>query len=94
MQFSRLLEGQSKREIYSHVKMFTLKLVRTNLNYRWTTPQFFKMTVLSTSMHLLPRMNAMLDFICVRPVELPGAQNKLKLQNSCPQLESNLRHAR
>ena len=32
-------------------------------------------------MHLLPRMKFMLDFICMGPVELLGARNKLKLQN-------------
>ena len=32
----------------------------------------------SISMHILPRMNIMLHFICMVPVELSGAQNKLK----------------
>ena len=31
-------------------------------------------------MHLLLPKNVMLDFICMGPVELPGVQNKLKLQ--------------
>ena len=30
------------QNVYSHVKMSTLKLVRTNLNYRWTKPQSLK----------------------------------------------------
>ena len=48
-------------------------------------------------MHLLPRMNVMLDFICMGPVDLPGAWNKLKLQNekfssamAAPDYESNV----
>ena len=32
-------------------------------------------------MHLSPRINVMLDFTCMGPDELPGAQNKRKLQN-------------
>ena len=32
-------------------------------------------------MHLLLRMNVMLDFLCMGPVKLPGARNKRKLQN-------------
>ena len=32
-------------------------------------------------MHLLARMNAMLDFICMGPVEPPGARKKRQLQN-------------
>ena len=32
-------------------------------------------------MHILPRMNTMLDFILASPVELPEARNNLKLQN-------------
>ena len=32
-------------------------------------------------MHLLPRMSVMLDFICMRLVELLGARNKRKFQN-------------
>ena len=31
-------------------------------------------------MHLLPRMNVMLDFIYTLPVQLRGTQNKRKLQ--------------
>ncbi len=27
-------------------------------------------------MHLLPRMNVLLDFICIGPVDLPGARQK------------------
>ena len=38
----------------------TLKLVRTPLNVYFTA---FKSIFLSLSMHLLPRMNVMLDFI-------------------------------
>ena len=36
---------------------------------------------LSLSMQLLPRMNIMLDFFCIGPVEQPEAGNKRKLQN-------------
>ena len=31
-------------------------------------------------MHLLPRMNVMLDFIWTLPVKLPATRNKWKLQ--------------
>ena len=63
---------------------FYLKLERTYLNYRAlaTTndvappPFFFQMTILS--MHLLPRMNFMLDFICIGSVDLRGARGKRK----------------
>ena len=43
-----------------------LKLVRTNLNYRFTSPPFLKLSF-SLSVRLLPRMNFMLDFISMRP---------------------------
>ena len=36
------------------------------------------------SMHLLPRMNVMLDFIWTLPVQLGGARNKWTLHKSCP----------
>ena len=32
-------------------------------------------------MHLLPRMNVMLDFICMRPVQVQGTRNKRTYQN-------------
>ena len=57
-----------------------LKLVCTLLNTR----------VLGTSMAAkwsfslctyIPRMNVMLDFICIAPVDLPGAHKKQKMQN-------------
>ena len=57
----------------------SLKLLRTNIKYSFTTPHFFNYR--SQSMHLLPWMNVMLDFICMGPIELLGAQNKQKLQN-------------
>ena len=42
------------------------------------SPFFFLMIILS--MHRLPRVNVMLDFIFVGPVYLPGA--RLKRQNT------------
>ena len=57
---------------------FILKLVRSNLNYRVLGTSiaaiFFRMFILP--MHILPRMNIMLDFICMGPVVLPGARRK------------------
>ena len=44
------------------------------------------------SMHLLPRMNVMLDFICMGPADLPGARRKkqnTKWKNSCSPWDSN-----
>ena len=54
-----------------------LKLVRTPLNVYFTA---FKSIFLSLSMHLLPRMNVMLDFIWTLPVQLRGTRNKWTLQ--------------
>ena len=57
---------------------YILKLVRTNLNYReqetGTAAILFQKVIFS--MHFLPRMNVMLDFICIGPVYLPGARRK------------------
>ena len=48
--------------------------MQTNLNYRVpgtsTDAIFSQMIILS--MHLLPQMNVMLDFICMEQVDLPG----------------------
>ena len=56
----------------------TLKLERTNLNNSVlgtsTAAIFSQMIILS--MHLLPRINDMIDFICMGPVDLPGARRK------------------
>ena len=59
--------------------MTSLKLVRTNLNYRKALGTsiaaiFFQIIILS--MHLLSRMNVMLDFIYMGPVDLPWAHRK------------------
>ena len=48
------------------------KLVRTPLNVYFTA---FKSIFLSLSMHLLPPMNVMLDFIWTLPVHLRGTRN-------------------
>ena len=59
------------------------KLVRTNFIYRvlgtTTAAIFFHMIILF--MHLLPRMNVMLYFICMGPVDLPGARRKRQNSN-------------
>ena len=54
-----------------------LKLMRTPLDVYFTA---FKSIVFSLSMHLLPRMNVMLDFIWTLPVHLRGTRNKWTLQ--------------
>ena len=43
------------------------------------------------TMYLLPRINVMLDFICMGSAELRGATKKLIIQNEkfCPQWDSN-----
>ena len=55
-----------------------LKLVRTCLNTRIlgtsTAAIFFQEVILS--INILPRMNGMLDFICMGPVDLQGARRK------------------
>ena len=48
---------------------------------RFTSPPFLKLTF-SLSMHLLPRMNAMLDFIWTLPVQQRGTRNKWTLQKN------------
>ena len=58
-----------------------LKLVRTNLNYRVQgtsipPPFFFQMNV--NFMHLLRRMNVMLDFICMGSVDLQGLLERVE----------------
>ena len=77
---------QSKFYICINVK-FSFNLVRTNINYNVVRPPFFfKMTILS--MHLLLRMNVMLDCICMGSVDLPGShgkQNKNKKKNKTKQ---------
>ena len=52
---------------------WTLKLVRT---------PFAAFKIIFLSMHLLPRMNVMLDFIWTPPVQLRGARNKWTLQKN------------
>ena len=54
-----------------------LKVVRTPLNVLLRGFNY-----LSLSMHLLPRMNVMLDFIWTLPVKLLGTRNKWTLQRS------------
>ena len=50
-----------------------LKLVRTHLNYRFTTPQFVLVLSLSLCIILFPWKDIMLDFICIDSVELWGS---------------------
>ena len=71
-----------------------IKLYYTNLNYHVQCTRnfhrrhfYFKMIILS--MHLLPRLNVMLDFICMEPVDLTGPTTKYKMTNSCQQWDSN-----
>ena len=66
-----------------------LKLVRTLLNYRvlgttCSSAAIFLSNDYSLSFSLciyIPRMNIMLYFICMAPVDLPGARWKRKMQN-------------
>ena len=51
--------------------------MRTPLNVYFTA---FKSIFLSLSMHILPRMNVMLDFIWTLRVQLRGTRNKWTLQ--------------
>ena len=60
-----------------------VKLVHINSNYPvhvlgTSTATIFhsKNSNVILPMHLLPRMNVMLDFICMGPVDLPGAQRQ------------------
>ena len=53
-----------------------LKLVRTPINVYFTA---FKSIFLFLSMHLLPRMNVMLDFLWTLPVQLWRTRNKYLL---------------
>ena len=64
-------------EVLWNIHADCLKLVRTPLNVYFTA---FKSIFLSLSMHLLPRMNVMLDFIWTLPVQLRGTRNKWTLQ--------------
>ena len=52
-----------------------LKLVSTTFNYRVHVPPFFFQMII-LSMHLLSRMDVMLDFICMWSVDLRGARGK------------------
>ena len=54
-----------------------LNLVCTPLNVYFTA---FKSIFLCLSMYLLPRMNGMLDFIWMLPIQLRGKRNKWTLQ--------------
>ena len=56
-----------------------LKLMHTNLTCI-TSPSFIKLSF-ALSMHLLPRMNVMFDFICMHPIQVQGTRNKQTLQN-------------
>ena len=74
---------------------YSFNLLRTNLNNdvlgTSSTPYFFQMII--SSMHLLSRMNVMLDFICMGSVDLQGAHGKAKkykMNKYCPQFSSNL----
>ena len=61
----------------------SLKLARNNLKYRvqgTSTPLFFYQMIIF-SMHLLPRVNVMLDFIYMDSIDLLGARGKRKIQN-------------
>ena len=65
---------------FSH---YCLKLVHTNLNYcvlgTSAAGIFFQIIILS--MHLLPRINVMVDFICMSSVHPQGAHESEKIQN-------------
>ena len=50
-------------------------------SFKRFTSQILKLSV-SLSMHLLPRMNVMLDFIWTLPVQLLGTWNKWTLQEN------------
>ena len=64
-----------------------LKLVRTNINYIVLGTS----TVIFLSMHLLLRMNVILDFICLASVDLRGARGKkYKMKNICSWWDSEL----
>ena len=54
-----------------------LNLVRTNLNYRLSSPPLKKISI---SLYApMTSMNVMLDFICMGPVELTGAPEQAKI---------------
>ena len=59
--------------------------MRTYFNYRvlgTTTVAIFSFKwSFSLSMHLLPRLNGILDFICMEPVDLPGVHQKRQNTN-------------
>ena len=69
--------GLSRLGMWLNAESDDLKLVRTPLNVFFTA---FKSIFLSLSMHPLPRMNVMLDFIWTLPVQLWGTWNKWTLQ--------------
>ena len=57
-----------------------------HVDFRWgslfvVTPAPFVFQEIILSIHLIPRMNAMLDFIRMGPVYLPGARRKRQIQN-------------
>ena len=59
-----------------------LKLIRTHINHRVTTPPYLK-KIIFLSMHILPWMiqNIMLDFIYIDSDELRRMRSKRKFQN-------------
>ena len=57
-----------------------LKLVRSNINYRLLRRRRQRLNIVFFSLHLLPRINVLLGFICMRPDKLQGTQSKRKLQ--------------
>ena len=66
-----------------------LKLVRTLLNYGelGTSTNIFSFKWLFSLCTYIPRMNVMLDFICMGPVDLRVESDNMN--NSCPQWDSN-----
>ena len=85
-----LLSMQKIREKDTICKFWYLKLVRTPLI---NLLHGFKINFLSLSLcTYITQMDVMLDFICMGPVDLPGARRKrqnTKWKISCPQWDSN-----
>ena len=61
-------------------------------SFKQFTSRLLKSTFSLSLCTYITRMDFMLDFICMGPVDLPGARRKrqnTKLKNSCPQWDSN-----
>ena len=81
--FTEVLCNTLEKEQHTFNKRKTFVIDNAHyLKLSFTSPPFLKLSVfLSMHQHTLPRMNVMLDFICMQPVQVRGIRNKHILQN-------------